>query len=209
MNLQLLAFSLFVVAELAGFRGAASGPGEGSAASQQAVRVLEWDDLLPEGEEDRLDRMYADYYRELERRMKGSQAPLSSAAGPIGNIGGSIGGIEEGSSFDVMPQIGTYDTVSELDGRTVRLPGFVVPFDFDAKGRLRNFLFVPYFGACIHTPPPPPNQIVYVEGETSISVDDIWVPYWAEGVLHAKRNENDIGNAAYTLVLRKLEPYEG
>lgn len=56
-------------------------------------------------------------------------------------------------------------TVPELEGRLARLPGYVVPLHA-VKDGLSEFLLVPYFGACIHTPPPPANQIVYVRLKT-------------------------------------------
>lgn len=49
-----------------------------------------------------------------------------------------------------------------LHGTAVWLTGFVVPLDNPKQG-IREFLLVPYHGACIHTPPPPANQIVYVK----------------------------------------------
>jgi hypothetical protein len=49
----------------------------------------------------------------------------------------------------------------DLQGTKVRLPGYVVPLEY-SQGAIREFLLVPYFGACIHSPPPPANQIVLV-----------------------------------------------
>ncbi len=165
--------------------------------------VLDWQDLMPEGEEERLNDIYTEFYREFERNMMSKQMSLSDYANR------SIDNIEEGSDLDTMPQLGTFNTVPELDSRRVKLPGFVVPLDFQRSGKVKDFLFVPYFGACLHTPPPPPNQIVYVEGEVSLSPDDLWLPYWAVGVMRTRSVENDLGDAAYTLELSSLEPYEG
>ena len=52
--------------------------------------------------------------------------------------------------------------VKSLDGQNIRLPGYIVPLEVNEEGRTTDFLLVPYFGACIHTPPPPANQIVLV-----------------------------------------------
>lgn len=165
------------------------------------IIILDWSDLMPEGEEEVLDQLYESFYIDLENRMMGGQMPLSEY-----DVTPSY--IEEGSEFDKMPQLGTHRTVSALNGQRVRLPGFIVPLDYEFKGRLKNFLFVPYFGACIHTPPPPPNQIVFVEGEVDVSSDEIWLPYWVEGVLHTRSVENDLGDAAYTLTFQRIEPYK-
>ncbi len=51
---------------------------------------------------------------------------------------------------------------NELNGSKVKIPGFVIPLEGDDKA-VTEFLLVPYFGACIHVPPPPPNQIIYVK----------------------------------------------
>lgn len=56
-------------------------------------------------------------------------------------------------------------TVPALDGKTIRMPGFVLPLEYDGK-KVTEFLLVPWVGACIHTPPPPPNQIVHVRAKT-------------------------------------------
>jgi hypothetical protein len=43
-----------------------------------------------------------------------------------------------------------------VEGMKARLPGYVVPLDTQPAG-IKEFLLVPYFGACIHSPPPPAN----------------------------------------------------
>lgn len=68
----------------------------------------------------------------------------------------------------------------KLDGQEVRIPGFVVPLEGDAK-KITAFLLVPYFGACIHVPPPPTNQVVYVSYPKGAPVDDLWDAIWVKG----------------------------
>lgn len=92
-------------------------------------------------------------------------------------------------------------------GLHVRVPT-INPSSLSIGGEYREFLLVPYFGACLHTPPPPPNQIVYVRTETPVTVTDIWSPVWVEGKMHTQRHENDVGSAAYTLSLSKMTPYD-
>lgn len=165
---------------------------------------LLWDDLLPEGEEVILMQLYDAFYENLELEMRGKQTFLTQQ----GSSSPDVSAIAEGSALDMMPQIGTYNTVADLDGARVRIPGYVVPFDFDAKGAHKEFLAVPYQGACLHTPPPPPNQIIYVTSEDGASIPDVWGAYWLEGVLSIQRHENEIGNAAYTLKLTSITAYE-
>lgn len=148
-----------------------------------------WQDLIPPESEAELLRQQEDFYAELEKRY---------AAGLD---------IAEGSEADVMPQFGTFDAATELDGQLIRIPGYVVPVDGTEQGRYTEFLFVPYMGACIHTPPPPPNQIILVRAEDGVRVNDIWMPYYLEGTLSTGEFLNDTGNAAYALDFASLEPY--
>ena len=165
----------------------------------QAIPI-NWDDLMPEGAEEELERQQAKFYEMLEKRYAANATMLADAK-PFDQI-------EEGSTFDYMPQLGTFDAVHDLDGQLIRIPGYVVPFDFNEKRRQGEFLFVPYMGACIHTPPPPPNQIIFVRADPAVQLRDIWSPYWLEGTLTTEETHSDVGDAAYALSLVKLEPYE-
>jgi len=96
--------------------------------------------------------------------------------------------------------------VSELDGQKIRLPGFVVPLDFEGT-ETSEFLLVPYFGACIHVPPPPSNQIVYVKTVASYPLQGLFEPVWVTGEIRADAYLNDLGDAGYTLQATIIEPY--
>lgn len=73
---------------------------------------------------------------------------------------------------------------TELDGQTVRMPGYILPLEFSGKD-ITEFLLVPYVGACIHTPPPPPNQIVHVKSDKPVSNVTVFSPVWVTGKLSA------------------------
>ncbi len=90
-------------------------------------------------------------------------------------------------------------TVPALDGRALRLGGYPVPLESDARGRFHTFFLVPYPGACIHVPPPPPNQIVLVRYPAGIALDDIYAPLWVSGTLRIEVVNNDLADAAYAL----------
>lgn len=107
-----------------------------------------------------------------------------------------------------MPQTGTYRTVPAVLARKVRLPGYVVPLDSDDAGRVREFLFVPYYGACIHVPPPPPNQIVHVRLDTPIDPPDMYSPFYLSGQLRAETLHGELAGTAYTMEQAHLQPYE-
>lgn len=175
-----------------------------SETSKIEAETLIWEDLLPEGEDKVLDALYSDFYEEQEKQFR-EQMTLSEAAKAEGDL---MSMIDEGSAEDTMEQIGTYNVVEDLNGAKVRLPGYVVPLDFNASSEYEEFLLVPYFGACLHTPPPPPNQIVYVKSSPATKVGDIYEPVWIEGIMKTGQFGSDLGNSAYELTLTKLEPYD-
>ncbi|MBO3275269.1 DUF3299 domain-containing protein [Pseudomonas schmalbachii] len=98
--------------------------------------------------------------------------------------------------------------VKELDGLEVKLPGYVVPLEVDDKGMVSQFLLVPYYGACIHVPPPPANQIVYVHGAKGLKMDDLYQPFWVEGRLKVEAMESDLAEAGYQLQSNAIKPYD-
>ena len=108
-----------------------------------------------------------------------------------------------------MKQFGTYDTVAGITNKKIKLPGYVVPIESDDQGRMTEFFFVPFFGACIHVPPPPPNQIVYAHLATPIKTPEIWDPYWLRGELHVETVKNKLAGSAYTMADASLVPYDG
>ena len=97
-------------------------------------------------------------------------------------------------------------TNNEMDGASVRIPGYLVPLE-DTKAGLREFLLVPYFGACIHTPPPPANQIIYVKADKPPkgfrSMDTVWV----SGTLKTLRSDSYMGASGYRMDAVVVEAY--
>jgi len=96
----------------------------------------------------------------------------------------------------------------ELDGQNIRIPGFIVSLD-GGPDELREFLLVPYFGACIHVPPPPANQIIHVMPEKPAkgfrSMDTVWV----SGTMKLEPSKTTMGNSGYVLTAKKVLPYNG
>jgi hypothetical protein len=90
-------------------------------------------------------------------------------------------------------------TVAALDGKAIRLGGYPVPLETDAQGRSTLFFLVPYPGACIHVPPPPPNQLVLVRYPKGIELEDIYAPLWVSGTLQVEQVSNELADAAYAL----------
>lgn len=98
-------------------------------------------------------------------------------------------------------------TVKTLHGTTVKLPGYVVPLE-EANGELSEFLLVPYFGACMHSPPPPANQIVHVLATKPVKGLRAMDVVWASGTMHTQRQDSHMGVSGYRLVVDTVEPYE-
>jgi uncharacterized protein len=98
-------------------------------------------------------------------------------------------------------------TAPALDGATVRLPGFVVPLE-TTKAGLKEFLLVPYFGACIHTPPPPANQIIHVLSDRAYKGIRSMDPVWVVGTLQTARSNTDMGVSGYRMQASGVAPYE-
>ena len=95
-------------------------------------------------------------------------------------------------------------TVAAMNHKQVRLGGYPVPLETDGKGRSTLFFLVPYPGACIHVPPPPPNQLVLVRYPKGLKLDDIYTPLWVTGTLKIEKVNNDLADAAYALDAAKV-----
>lgn len=94
-----------------------------------------------------------------------------------------------------------------LDGKAIRLAGFVIPLE--RKGDLvSELLLVPYFGACIHTPPPPANQAIHVVLGKPLTGLRMMDAFWVSGTLKVVRGESGMGVYGYRLKADGLEPYQ-
>ena len=135
-------------------------------------------------------------------------APPSAAfpgAGIPGKSGDKLGGTDGKPAYVPMY---TFNPVKELDGQYVKLPGYIVPLESDAGGMLDEFLLVPYFGACIHVPPPPPNQIVYVKLKKPFNLKSMADPYWVTGTMSTKVWTSDMADSDYVMSADKVEVFE-
>lgn len=146
------------------------------------AELLNWRDLLPDGE---LEMLLA---------LEEGRAPPTLM-----------------SQFQTRrdEQMGTFNVVEELDGLIVRMPGYILPLDYAERGQAREFLFLPYHGACIHYPPPPPNQVIYLRSAQPVSFSALWEPVWVEGRMEIQRVETELADAAYAMAVRSVRPYDG
>lgn len=146
------------------------------ALAAKAPRELSWDDLMP---------------------PPGTTPPPQPVFPGVG-IPGQDGAPAQDNPFAYVP-LYTFNPVRELDGQYVKLPGYIVPLESDEGGLLDEFLLVPYFGACIHVPPPPPNQIVYVRLKKPFLLRSMEDPYWITGTMTTKPWSGDFADSDYIL----------
>ena len=125
---------------------------------------------------------------------------------PLHNLSGIAGALESApAAKQEMPHA---PVVQGLDGQHIRLPGYIVPLEVSESGRTTEFLLVPYFGACIHVPPPPSNQIVHVKSEVGVKLDELYQPYWIEGKMQVKPSSSELADAGYQMDAEKIYIYE-
>lgn len=96
--------------------------------------------------------------------------------------------------------------VERMAGARVRIPGFVVPLETSGE-QIREFLLVPYFGACVHVPPPPANQLIHVIPDKPVPGGWNMLPVWVNGVMAVGRIDSGMGTAGYQLRAVKVEEY--
>jgi hypothetical protein len=157
------------------------------------TRVLDWVELIPGGEL---------YYQQLEATSGGVDDFWEEDDWESDAWGDET--FEEQAETPAYPS----GVVDELDGVQVKIPGFIVPLELENEGKIKEFLLVPYFGACIHYPPPPPNQIVYVIMDEPFELESTWAPVWAKGELKTEFRGSELGSAGYTMLAKEIEEYE-
>ncbi len=93
-----------------------------------------------------------------------------------------------------------------LDGAYIKMPGFIIPIDITDAG-VTSFVLVPYVGACIHTPPPPANQLVFVTTDTPWPSDDLWEAVWVTGTMSHEIQATEVADTGYLLHADAMEIY--
>ena len=151
----------------------------GPKAPAGAARELDWDELLPQ-----------------DARARFSGGPPPPTHDTLGE-----GGL-------AAQQVMDFSVNKALDGALIKIPGFIVPLDVGKDGLVTDFFLVPYFGACIHVPPPPPNQIVHVRISKGIALDSIYEAYWITGRMKVVNKSTRLGTSAYQLAASNVEIYK-
>ncbi len=94
--------------------------------------------------------------------------------------------------------------VAALDGKRVKIGGYVVPLDFEATS-IKEFLLVPFVGACIHVPPPPANQIIYVKADGGFDVSGSFDPVTVTGTIKTETAFTGLADAGYSITAEAVE----
>ncbi len=149
---------------------------------------LGWDDLIPDDfvqPENPYISMTPD---EIDKLLDGSEESNAK--------------IEElEAAFNYAP------VVPDLDGKQVRIPAYITPLEFDGQTTASEFLLVPYVGACIHTPPPPANQVVFAESPQTLNIPDMYEPVWAVGTIKTETVKSTLAETGYRMEVKALLPY--
>ena len=101
-------------------------------------------------------------------------------------------------SFDVNP---------DLVNKRIMLPGFIVPTAYNDEREVTEFFLVPFFGACIHLPPPPPNQIIHVTYERGLTLENFYDAHVVHGLLTADTVRHDLADSAYRMQAEGVSIY--
>ena len=198
-----------------------------SAYTAGAVETISWENLAPpwdetqnpltqlssEQQDDVYTIFYGPHYRDPSEKMNALEQKAYDDLAASGVDPAVL--LEKIEKLSEEADIRNRTLVSELDGHVIKLPGYVLPLDFEGT-LVRSFLLVPYVGACIHVPPPPPNQIVHVQLKQGFESKELFAPVWVTGRISAGMDKTSLSlvdgstdvNFGYALQATKVEPYE-
>ena len=160
-----------------------------------AFMQAEWTDLLPEDDLDAL--LNPPSY--LDEIADGSAEDVLSNT--LKNEATDIGD-------DRYQQALTSTKVKEVvNNAPIKIPAFIVPLEFDDDQNVITFFMVPFFGACLHLPPPTPNQTIFVHYPQGLKLESLYDPYWISGIIKTSLVESDTATAAYTMEMHAFELY--
>jgi uncharacterized protein len=202
-----------------------------SQASNDA-RVISWDDLAPAGTplKDPFEKFGDDVLDDLEVVFRG-RADLRVELLDVGSAEHQdlleaekrlrAKGVDVDDLFARLERIEAeierrnQEVVPDLEGSLVRLPGYALPLRHVETG-VKEFLLVPYVGACIHSPPPPANQMVFVRLDENYVVKNLYEPIWVTGQIHIEQISRSLSyvdgesnvESGYTMKGVRIEPYK-
>jgi hypothetical protein len=162
---------------------------------KSSFQTIKWLDLMPSKDLNSLENP-PDYLMNTDEGTDEDEIPDE-----LRNLPQSI-------KDDYQRALTSMDVIPEMNNKAIRIPGFVVPVEFNEQQKITQFFLVPYFGACIHLPPPPPNQIIFVTSKTGIGIQELLDPVWISGVLQTSHFENNVAISAYSMQMKSFKMYE-
>ena len=166
-------------------------------------RELDWLDLLTPADRNAMEHLPA-----IDHSVSPERKPEPNKANQAMQF---TRGIKDEKARKQWDKVLNSTTVRpELNGAQIRIAGFLVPLETNAQGKVSEFFLVPYQGACIHIPPPPPNQLIYIKYPKgyAFNPDDIYEGFWVEGTLHTELIHSKLANAAYTMTGESIRGYQ-
>lgn len=168
-------------------------------ADKSEPREMDWTELMPPEELAKLESMPPVDHGDVSPFEEGPVDPLSQEA---------ANAVAQAMDPEWQEILSSTNVRPELNGTRIKIPGFIVPLEFNDEKEATEFFLVPYMGACIHVPPPPPNQIIHVVPAKPLKMDRMWEPYWVIGTLETSLVENDLATSAYAMRADEVLLYE-
>lgn len=155
----------------------------------EALTEISWEDLIPDDFVQPENPFVTMAQEDIDRLMDGSE--------------------ESEAEMERLRKDFYYAPVNDdLDGKRVKIAAYITPLEFDGQSLMSEFLLVPYVGACMHTPPPPANQVVHAESGTPIEQRDIYEAIWAIGTIRTETVQSDLAESGYRLEIEEVLTYE-
>ena len=153
-------------------------------AEDKQYRALKWEELSPEGG--------------LQEKVINKYQPLIDATPEASPK-------EKGILKKMMAELNHIPANKKLDGQMIKLPGFMSPLEI-VDGKIKEFLLVPYYGACIHVPPPPINNTLLIKTQKKyeMPIENDRMPVWVMGKMTVKTSKTDLAEAGYLIENAKV-----
>lgn len=166
------------------------------ALSEQAYEQIEWIQLMPADDLEALLNP-PDFLTEIQDGSERDSIDTLAKMAP-----------ENEAAKRFKQALTSTKVIDSFNQKSIRIPGFMVPLQSDEEQRVTEFFIVPYFGACLHMPPPPPNQMIYGKVEEGFELTQLDMPFWFEGKINIETISNTMGTSAYGMTLENIQAYE-
>ena len=199
MHRSVLLASLLLLQLSCDFIGDSNARVKDSATDEVEYKTIEWTELMPEEDLQALLNP-PEHLNDIEEGSSEDQRLYQQlAAGKTA---------EKSDSVDRYQQaLLSTDFRAEFDNQYIRIAGYLVPLEFEHSQVVTQALLVPYFGACIHLPPPPPNQVILLHAPEGITLGDMYQPYWMSGIVKTTLHQSELATSAYEMNVASYELY--